>query len=115
MSKPKSYVRSSDRATMVEVEPHQYVTPRCSRRRAAIQAARNAARRPRLRAGDQAPDLQKPVMRAGSDRPFLLVRSERPCVMGRVRTLPMEKALRNRCSQLDDRRPWSCISRDRQA
>jgi hypothetical protein len=25
MSKPKSYVRSPDDATMVEVEPHQYV------------------------------------------------------------------------------------------
>jgi hypothetical protein len=34
---------------------------------------------------------------------------------GPVRMLPMGKAPRNRCSQLADRRPWSCISRDRQA
>jgi hypothetical protein len=43
--KPKSYVGSPDGATMVEVEPHQYVNARSCSCRAAIPAATNTMER----------------------------------------------------------------------
>jgi len=44
----KSYIRSSDGATMVEVEPHQYVNRQILRSKAASPRATNTAKQPRL-------------------------------------------------------------------
>jgi hypothetical protein len=49
MSKPKSYVRPDDGATMFEVEPHQYVSAKILQRKAAILAPWNTMNRTRPR------------------------------------------------------------------
>ena len=55
MTMSKSYIRSSDGATMIELQPHQYVNAKSFVSKAALLRTSNTAKQPRHRLGGRQP------------------------------------------------------------